>query len=102
MIPVSRKRNRRIPVLDSPFDADDSRMHPEATRDFYNHRILDRRGILRRTVPFGPSRGTDRAIGNRNDIVGPDELDQLRLLKMRVQLHLIDRGLNTSIAQEKF
>ena len=64
-------------------------------------RILHRRGVFSRTVPLRAARGAQRTIADRLNSAVDHEAEQVRLLEMRVKLHLVRRRLDARLAKKK-
>ncbi len=96
---MHRKRNRNLAALRGPFYADDGRVHAVRPGDFLNRGLLDVDRVVRRLVAVRALRRADGAEADGLDAVLHAEIEELRLLKAGVQLHLVAGGLDFRIPQ---
>src|SRR5580658_4659245 len=100
-IVVDRKWNRRLPALHRPLGADHRGMNPMPPGNLHDHWIFRRRGVLRRSIAFGPARRTNGTITDGLNVMVDDKLKKFRLLEMRMQLHFVHGGLDARIPQHQ-
>ena len=95
------ERDRHLAALDRPFDAHDGRMDPQSSRDLHDDRVLRVHGVLRRPVAIWSGGRPDRRKPDRLDPLLHDVAEQVRLLEMRVEFHLVRRGPDPGILQQQ-
>ena len=88
-------------ALHRPLDAYHRGMNAVALGDARDHWILGGRGVLGCPVTLRPSRRANGAVTDGLHPVVEHELEQARLLEVRVHLHLVDRGLNAGVPQNE-
>ncbi len=94
--------DRDLAALDRPFDTDERGMNAVGSGDGYDDGVLDIGGVVRGAVALGAPRGAQGAVADGDDAVGGDEIEELRLLEVRVQFHLVAGRLDRGIAQDQF
>ena len=99
VVALCREWDRCLPPLHAPFDAHSGGVEAVPLRDADDDRVLDVDRVLGGTVPLGASRRTYRRVADGLDPVGADEFEQLGLLEVRVQLHLVDGRLEPGVAE---
>ena len=65
----------------------------------HDHRIFDVDGVFRRAVALRPAGRADGAVADRLDAVRAHEIEELRLLEVRMQLHFVDGRLDARVAR---
>ena len=95
-------RKRYNTMLDSPLDANQSRMDIVFLGNGYNNRIFQRIGVGRRFVAFRTIRRAEWTESDGLYFVINNEIKQFRLLKMRMQFHLITDRFDPAVTQQPF
>ncbi len=75
-------------------------MNAQPICDPHQDRAFDVHGVLGSPVAFGAGRRTNRAETDGFHPVGAHEFIQSRLLEVRVDLHLVDRRLNSRVPEQ--
>ena len=96
---MNGKRNGRLPTLYRPLDAKFRGIDAVALSDFANDWVFGGGCVFRCAVALRAAGRADGTVADGLNAVIERKFKKLRLLKVRVQLHLIDRGLDARVAE---
>ena len=98
---AAREGDGNLSALHGPLDANNGGMNADAPSDAEDDRIFGWGGVLRGTVAVRASRRAERRVADGDNSLCDQVSEELWLLEVRMEFHLVCRGQDARIVEEE-